>query len=102
MIVAEIITVISAVRVTCVTVPCPMVETPSWSNCRCDVGTLHKYQMKHSGISTNEGISHRADQRMISVFNRGCLYPSIRAAVMSAKMPASEIVPSVRKTRLGQ
>ena len=61
--VADVITVTSAARVTCVKVPWPIVDTPISSRRQEKSGTRVRYQMNAIGIRTNDGTSHFTDQR---------------------------------------
>ena len=58
MIVAEVMMMISAMRVTVENVPEPMVSMPRVSSARCDAGTMKRYQTNRNGMATNEGTSH--------------------------------------------
>ena len=58
MIVAEVITISSAMRVMVEKVPEPMVSMPSVSSARCDAGTMKRYHTNRNGMATNDGTSH--------------------------------------------
>ena len=49
-----------------------------------------RYHMRRNGVATNEGTSHLTLHLTRLVFSSGSLSPSMRLAVMSAQMPASE------------
>src|ERR1700722_16759240 len=53
-------------------------------------------------MATNDGTSHFTLHCTLLVFSAGCLSPSIRLAVISAQMPASDAHTQVRSNRLGQ
>src|SRR5581483_1927270 len=102
MMVAELITITSAARVTCVNMPDPMVETPKLKSARCDSGTDHRYQPSRKGMQTKEGSSHFALQRTSSVLSAGTASPSRRLVVTSAQIPANEAQTAILKNRLGK
>src|SRR5208282_2116812 len=102
MMVAETMTITSAMRVTIENVPVPMVSMPSVSSARCVWGTMKRYQMKRNGMATNEGTSHLTLHLTSDDLSAGLLLPSMRLALMSAQMPASEAHTQERSSRLGQ
>ena len=53
-------------------------------------------------MATNDGTSHLTLHLTSEVLSAGCLSPSMRLALMSAQMPASEAHTQVRSSRLGQ
>src|SRR5579863_3202344 len=53
-------------------------------------------------MATNDGTSHLTLHCTLLVLSSGCLSPSMRLAVISAQMPASEAHTQVRSRRLGQ
>jgi len=63
MMVAEVMIMTSASRVTWEKVPEPMVEMPSVSSARCDCGTITRYHARETGMSTKDGTSHLVVQR---------------------------------------
>src|SRR6516225_5914526 len=102
MIVAEVITMISAMRVIVEKVPDPMVSMPSVRSMRCDDGTMKRYHANRNGMATNDGMSHFTLHCTIDVFSAGSLLPSMRLALISAQMPASDAQTQQRSSRLGQ
>ena len=100
--VAEVMMISSAMRVTMEKVPEPMVSMPSVSSACCDAGTIQRYQIRMKGVATKEGTSHLTLHWTRLVFSSGCLSPSMRLAVISAQMPASEQQTQARRKRLGQ
>ena len=58
MMVAEVMMMISAMRVTVEKVPELMVSMPSVSSARCDSGTMKRYHTSRKGVATNDGTSH--------------------------------------------
>ena len=84
-------TMISAMRVTWVNAPVPMVVMPSCQQARCDSGTLHRYQ-----ASANGKQHERRDQPLGAPAHQfglqlaGTASPSMRLQVTSAQTPASE------------
>ena len=102
MIVAEAITISNAMRVTIEKVPVPMVSMPSVSSARCDSGTISRYQPNRNGMATNEGTSHFTLHLTSEALSAACFPPSMRLALISAQMPASEAHTHERSSRLGQ
>src|SRR5208282_2821018 len=100
--VAEVTMMIKAMRVTTENVPEPMVSMPNVSSSRCEAGTMARYQIIRKGMATKEGTSHLTLHCTRLVLSAGFLSPSMRLAVMSAQMPASEMHTQVRRKRLGQ
>ncbi len=79
-----------AMRVMVEKVPESMVSMPRVSSARCDAGTIQRYQIRRKGMATKEGTSHFTLHLTRLVLSSGCLSPSMRLAVMSAQMPASD------------
>src|SRR5579863_10099508 len=102
MMVAEVMTMMSAMRVMVEKVPEPMVSMPSMSRARCEAGTMNRYHAKRKGMATKDGTSHFTLHCTMEVLSFGCLLPSMRLELMSAQMPASEAHTQVRSRRLGQ
>src|SRR5580658_2925606 len=100
--VADVITIMSAMRVTVENVPEPMVSMPSVKSARCDAGTINRYHPNRKGMATNEGTSHFTLHFTSELFSTGMVWPSMRLALISAQMPASEQHTQVRSIRLGQ
>ena len=89
-------------RVTIEKVPVPMVSMPSVSSARCDSGTISRYQPNRNGMATNEGTSHFTLHLTSEALSAACFPPSMRLALISAQMPASEAHTHERSSRLGQ
>jgi hypothetical protein len=53
-------------------------------------------------MATKDGTSHLTLHLTREVLRAGCLSPSMRLAVMSAQMPASDAQTQLRRKRLGQ
>src|SRR5208282_5627630 len=99
MIVAEVMTITSAMRVTIENVPVPMVSMPSVRSARCVSGTMERYQIKRNGMATNDGTSHLTLHLTSDDLSAGFFAPSIRLALMSAQMPASDAHTQTRNNR---
>jgi len=91
----------SAMRVMVEKVPEPMVSMPRVSNARCEEGTMKRYHANRNGIATKDSINHFTLHCTIDFFNAGCLCPSMRLALISVQIPASEAHTQVRSNRLG-
>src|ERR1700760_3572558 len=53
-------------------------------------------------MATNDGTSHFTLHCTLLVLSSGCLSPSMRLAVISAQIPASDAQTQLRSKRLGQ
>src|ERR1019366_2241536 len=100
--VADVVTMMRAMRVTEENVPPAMVSIPRVSKARCDAGTMKRYHTSRKGVATNDGTSHLTLHCTMLVLSAGCLSPSMRLEVMSAQTPASDVQTPVRSSRLGQ
>src|ERR1700738_1940044 len=100
--VADVMTMMRAMRVTVEKVPPAMVSMPRVSKARCVSGTMKRYHTSRKGVAMKEGISHLTLQRTIEDLRAGCLSPSMRLEVIRAQMPASDVQTPVRSKRLGQ
>ena len=91
MMVAEVMMMISAMRVTVENVPALMVSMPRVSRARCDSGTMRRYHTSRKGVATKDGTSHLTLHWTRLVLRAGSLSPSMRLEVMRAQTPASEV-----------
>src|SRR5579863_8397363 len=102
MMVAEVMMMINAMRVTAEKVPALMVSMPSVSRARCDSGTMKRYHTSRKGVATNEGTSHLTLHCTRVVLSAGSFSPSMTLDVTRAQMAASEAQTQQRSSRLGQ
>src|SRR5208282_6356601 len=100
--VAEVMMMTSAMRVTVENVPELMVSMPRVRRARCEAGTMKRYHTSRNGVATKEGTSHLTLHLTMLVLRAGCLSPSMRLEVMSAQTPASDVQTQTRSNRLGQ
>ena len=102
MMVAEVMMMISAMRVTVENVPgADGVDAQREQRAlrRGNHEEVPDQQERHGDKRRHQPLDAPLDQLVLSA---GCLSPSMRLAVMSAQMPASEAQTQVRSSRLGQ
>ena len=101
MMVAEVMMMMRAMRVTVEKVPELMVSMPSVSNARCEAGTMKRYHTRGKAWRRKTGTSHATLHLTMLVLSAGCLSPSMRLEVMRAQTPASEVQTPTRMQQAG-